>query len=95
MSAMIQDVSDPVLNGNAAGGRLREFFAAEITQAQIECQSCDYVATVGALPLYGGVMGVILRCPHCDAIVMRAVDTEYGRWLEMKGARYLRFALPE
>ena len=92
---MTQDVSGPVLNGNAAGGRLREFFAAEITQAQIECQSCDYVATVGALPLYGGVMGVILRCPHCDAIVMRAVDTEHGRWLEMKGARYLRFAQPE
>ena len=92
---MAQDVSDSMLDGNAAGGRLRDFFAFEITQAQIECETCGCIAAVGTLPLYGGVMGAVLRCPHCDGIVMRAVHTEHGRWLEMRGARYLRFASPE
>jgi hypothetical protein len=36
-------------------------------------------------------MGAVLRCTHCDGIVMRAVHTSHGRWLEMTGARYLRF----
>jgi Zn finger protein HypA/HybF involved in hydrogenase expression len=92
---MAQDASDLVLDGNAAGGRLRDFFVAEVTEAQIECQSCGYVTAVGTLALYGGFMGAVLRCPHCDGIVMRAVHTEHGRWLEMRGARYLRFASPE
>ena len=33
---MAQDASDLVLDGNAAGGRLRDFFVAEVTEAQIE-----------------------------------------------------------
>jgi hypothetical protein len=87
---MTENVSDLVLDGNSAAGRLREFFSREITGAQIECEACGHAAAVGSLRLYGGVMGAVLRCT-CDAIVMRAVRTTRGGWLEMKGARYLRF----
>ena len=88
---MTENVSDLMLDGNAAGGLLQEMFVPEITSAQIECEACDYTAAVGTLHLYAAVMGAVLRCPHCDGILMRAVRTAHGRWLEMKGARYLRF----
>jgi len=87
---MTDNVSDINLDGNAAGGLLQEIFVAEITSAQIECEACGYTAAVGALHLYAAAMGAVLRCTHCESILMRTVHTPHGRWLEMKGTRRLR-----
>jgi len=91
---MTENVPDRVLDGNAAGGLLEEIFTPEITSGQVECEACGHMAAVGALRLYAPAMGAVLRCAHCDGILMRAAHTTHGRWLEMKGARYLRFQLP-
>jgi hypothetical protein len=88
MSGSVQDL---VLAGNAAAGLLQEIFVPEITNAEIECEACGLTAPVGTLHLYAAEMGAVLRCTCCDGILMRAVHTTHGRWLEMKGARYLRF----
>ena len=37
-------------------------------------------------------MGAVLRCAACDGVVMRAVHTPHGRWLDLAGARWLKFA---
>ena len=92
---MTENGSELVLDGNAAAGRLQEIFALEITSAQIQCESCGSVGALGSLRLYAAPMGAVLRCAHCDDVLVRAVDTPHGRWLEMKGARYLRFFLSE
>ena len=55
------------LDGNAAAGLLRELFALDMTVAEITCGSCGVVAVVGETRVYGGVMGAICRCPHCEA----------------------------
>jgi hypothetical protein len=89
---MTENVSDLALDDNAAGDRLQELFSREITSAQAECEACGRAAAVGSLRLYGGVMGAVLRCCDCDAIIMRAVHPAHSHWLEMRGARYLRFA---
>ena len=34
-----------------------------------------------------------LRCGNCDGILMRAVRTPHGHWLQMPAVRYLRFQL--
>jgi hypothetical protein len=88
---MTENGSDLVLNGNAAAGLLQEIFGLEITAAQIQCDACGSTGAVGALPLYAAPMGAVLRCAHCDGILMRAVHTPHGRWIEMKGACHLRF----
>ena len=88
---MTEHESGLVLDGNAAAGLRQEMFVPEITNAQIQCETCDSTAAVGSLRLYGAPMGAILRCTRCDAILMRVVHTQHGRWLEMTGARYLRF----
>ena len=88
---MTQDGSNLVLDGNAAAGLLQEIFALEITTAQVRCGTCGSIGEIGSLRLYAAPMGAVLRCTHCDNILMRAVHTRQGRWLEMAGARCLRF----
>jgi hypothetical protein len=88
---MSQNKSTLVLDGNAVAGLLQEIFVPEITNAQIQCETCSSADAVGALHLYAAPMGAVLRCTHCDGILMRIVHTPHGRWLEMTGTRYLRF----
>ena len=83
------------LDGNAAAGLLREVFAFDATVAQISCVSCGAAAEVGEARLYGGSMGAIFRCAHCDSIVMRLARTPGGFWLDMRGTRRMHVrALP-
>jgi Family of unknown function (DUF6510) len=77
------------LDGNAAAGLLRELFALDVTAAEVTCGSCGVVALVGETRLYGGVMGAIFRCAHCDGVVMRLVRTPIGIWLDLRGSRRL------
>jgi hypothetical protein len=77
------------LDGNAAAGLLREFFAFEVTTAQVTCGGCGAVVTVAEARVYGGTMGAIFRCAHCDTAVLRLVRTPEGYWLDMHGARSL------
>ena len=86
--------SDVALDGNAAGGRLRELFALEVTAAEIVCDGCGAAAEVGAVRCYGGAMGAVLRCAHCDTVVLRLTHTPAGLWLDMRGARRLFVAAP-
>ena len=84
---------DFVLDGNAAAGALQEIFVADVTTALIQCDACGSVGALGSLPFYTARMGVVLRCTDCAAILLRTVRTPHGRWLEMRGAHCLRFAL--
>ena len=86
---MTENSSDLVLDGNAAAGLLQEIFVLDITAAEIRCEACGSTGAVGSLRLYGAPMGAVLRCTHCDGILMRTVQTPHGRWLEMTGAGYL------
>ena len=89
-----ENATDPVLDANAAAGLLQEIFVLDATTAQIECAGCGSTATVGALRLYTAPMGAVVRCSRCDGIVMRAVHTPHGHWLDMTGARCMRFGGP-
>jgi len=80
-----------VLDGNAAAGLLQEIFVADVTTAQFRCDACGSTGVVGSLRLYAASMGAVLRCGNCDGIVMRAVRTPHGHWLQMPAARYLSF----
>jgi Family of unknown function (DUF6510) len=84
-----QEEANLPLNGNAAAGLLRELFALDVTAAEVTCGSCGIVSVVGETRVYGGVMGAIFRCAHCDSIVIRLVRTPVGIWLDMRGARLL------
>ena len=88
---MANNVSDLVLDGSVAACLLQRIFASDITLAKIRCDSCDCVSGVGSLTLHASPMGAILKCADCQSDLLRAVYTPRGLWLEMTGARYLRF----
>jgi hypothetical protein len=76
-----------VLDGNAAGGILAELFAIDITTAVVTCESCGKAEAAASAHLYGGSMGMILRCVHCDTAVMRLTHTPKGYYFDLLGAR--------
>jgi hypothetical protein len=89
MSAQhVSEVFTP-LDGNAAAGLLLELFALDTTAAAVTCSGCGIAAALGAARVYGGPMGAIFRCAHCDHVVMRLARTPVGFWLDMRGARSL------
>ena len=80
------------LDGNAAAGVLRELFAFDMTTATLACNGCGAVAELGAIRVYGGTMGSIFRCIHCDTAVLRIARTPAGFTMDMRGARRLSAA---
>ena len=74
------------LDGNAAGGLLREVFAFDATEARTTCSGCARTAPMAELRLYAIELGAILRCPSCDAAVVRIARTPRGLWLDLRGA---------
>jgi len=74
------------LDGNAAGGLLREVFAFDATTARITCAGCARVVPMGELRLYAIELGAILRCPSCDEAVVRIGRTSRGLWLDLRRA---------
>ena len=81
------------LDGNAAGGVLREVFARDVTAALATCTACGAVEPVGALLEYGHGMGMILRCPGCDAAMLRIVRRT--GWLHVDASGISLLMIPE
>ena len=77
------------LDGNAAGGLLREVFAFDATIARTTCAGCARMVPMGELRLYAIELGAILRCPSCDEVVVRIGRTPRGLWLDLRGASVL------
>ena len=76
------------LDGNAAAGVLAEVFAAEMTTAVGTCDGCGATDAVGAVHVYRGA-GLVLRCPHCNGVLMRVVESESRVWIDLRGLRSL------
>jgi hypothetical protein len=77
------------LDGNAAGGSLRDVYGRDVTAALATCAGCRSVRAVGALLQYGHAMGVILRCPDCDLAMLRLVRTPGRLTMDASGIALL------
>jgi hypothetical protein len=81
------------LDGNVAAGLLSELFCCEPSGAVIICAGCGASGPIGSLLAYGLEMGAILRCPICDTAVLRVGATGVMRWVDLRGAISMRFAV--
>ena len=79
-----------MLDGNAVAGLLREVFALEMTASPTKCAHCGAVGALGTLLAFTQAPGVVLRCPACEQVVLRIVETTDAIYLEARGAAYLR-----
>lgn len=80
------------LDGNAAGGILREVFPFEMTRAQATCTCCGATNAIGALAAYMHGMGTVLRCPSCEQVLIRVVHAKGHYWLDPQGVRVLQIS---
>jgi hypothetical protein len=76
------------LDGNAVAGTLRDVFTSEVTTALGTCGGCGAVDAVGAVHVYVSA-GIVLRCPHCENVLLRLVQHESRIWLDLTGLRSL------
>jgi hypothetical protein len=74
------------VDGNAAAGMLSEVFATDLTVARARCAGCGKIGAVATLLVYAHGMGTVMRCPDCDAVVLRIARTPTHFWLDATGA---------
>jgi hypothetical protein len=83
------DEHDLRLDGNAAAGALQELFGFEVTAARGRCDGCGAVEPIGALVAYVHAPGIVLRCLHCEAVMIRLVSAPDGYRVDLRGIRCL------
>lgn len=82
--------TEMMLDGNVVGGILNEIFGAEMTAAPTECANCGTENELGALMTFTQSPGLVLRCPGCEQVILRIVQTPDAFYLDARGAVYLR-----
>ena len=78
------------LDGNAAAGMLQAIFPFDMTLAQVTCESCRATNAIGATAAYMHGMGTVIRCPSCDAALIRIAQVKERYLLDMRGVRVLQ-----
>ena len=89
------EMADLKLDGNAIGGLLGEIFVEEMTVAVTTCDACGAIREVGALSVYANAPGTVIRCPGCEAILMRVTRGQGRMWLDLQGVRCLELRVPD
>jgi Family of unknown function (DUF6510) len=78
-------VEDRRLDGNAIGGVLLEVFATELTVATSVCGSCGQREQLATLHVYMDAPGIVGRCCHCEAVLLRIVRGPGRTWIDLSG----------
>ncbi len=81
---------DTRLDGKAAAGLLATIFAPEMTLALTVCDGCGAERQVGDLAVYPHAMGLVIRCPDCDTMLIKMGTTPHHHWLDLRGMHCLR-----
>jgi len=67
-----------MLDGNAVGGLLIEIFGQDLTALWSTCPDCGRQGELATLRAFTHAPGVVLRCPACDAVLLRIAKTTRG-----------------
>jgi len=72
------------VDGNAIGGLLTDVFGRNATDVSGRCSSCGTENVVAALHVYRAA-GVVVRCPSCQAVLIRVVAAGDRVWIDLDG----------
>jgi len=91
---MQNDVMDTntemMLDGNSLGGMMLQMFGVEMTTSETECAHCGAGNEMGALIVFNQAPGIVVRCPSCEQVMVRIVQTPGAIYLDARGAMYLK-----
>jgi len=80
------------LDGNAIGGLLLELFGVEVTAAPCVCAGCGAREEMARTDVYVGA-GIVVRCRHCESVLLRVVRSGDRVWLDLRGTAVIELAL--
>ena len=81
-----------MVDGNAIAGELVQIFGRDMTTVVTRCSACAADSAIGELMNFMRGPGAILRCPSCQAVIVRIVRTPTSYFVDVSGAIFLRFA---
>jgi hypothetical protein len=82
------------MDGNMLAGPLGEIFTMDITAARGRCAHCGRMGMVAEARVYEHAAGMVVRCPGCDAVLMRLVRAPDRAYLDLHGMSFLEMPLP-
>jgi len=84
-----------MLDGNAVAGLLDEIFGVDMTASPCACAHCGREGALATLLTFTQAPGVVLRCPACESVMLRIVQSPHAIYLDARGTLYLRLARRE
>jgi Family of unknown function (DUF6510) len=82
---LMKPLEDWVLDGNAIGGLLLEVYGTEMTAATGTCGSCGAADLVAELAVYQPGPGTVVRCRHCNNVLMVLVQMRGVTCVDTRG----------
>jgi hypothetical protein len=82
-------IAELKLDGNAVGGTMLELFGVELTASPCVCAGCGAREEMARLDVYVSA-GIIVRCCHCEAVMIRIVQGGGRTWLDLSGTGSLQ-----
>jgi len=82
--------SQMMLDGNAVAGKLEAIFGVEMTATSLICAQCSGTSMMGALRAFTQSPGIVLRCPTCECVMIRVVQTPQATLLDARGVMYVK-----
>ena len=86
--------SETRTDGNAIAGVLQEVFAREVTTSRIACAGCGKVEPIGAEHAYTQAPGIVLRCRHCEDVLLVVTQLPGRTLVAFPRSRWLETAEP-
>jgi uncharacterized Zn finger protein len=82
------------VDGNAAAGAFAEVLGFDVTTATLTCAECGLVGAFAETHVYHRAPGIVVRCPGCDHVLARLVQTPTDVRLDLRGAQSWRICFP-
>jgi hypothetical protein len=82
------------VDGNAVAGAFAEVLGFDVTTATLTCAGCGRVGAFAESHVYHRAPGIVVRCPRCDHVQARLVQTPTDVWLDLAGVHSWRIPSP-
>ena len=71
---------------------LEEIFPVEMSMVMMRCTGCGTMAQAGAQVVYLDAPGMVMRCLHCQSVLLTMVRSDGRYWLNLPGVACLQIA---
>jgi hypothetical protein len=79
-----------MLDGNAIAGTLTDVFGVDMTLVTATCAGCGAAGVLAETMVYLRAPGTVVRCRHCESVLVVMVERRGRYCVDMQGVSGLR-----